>query len=94
MAGLLLAAAAGKVPHRAPRFDVALALTSRVNLLRELQPELTFLARRNSVCGKTVKVSGCGRITAGMTVKDPPHGRIKEGMKFLRSSEFPLQYRW
>lgn len=49
-----------------------------------------LLARKNSLYGKTVKVSGCGRITAGMTVKVSAYGSKTEGMKFHRNSEFPL----
>lgn len=93
MASLLLEAAASKVLCCTLHFNNGFVITSRINLLRELKPEFMFLARKNSVYGKTVKVSGCGRITAGMTVKVPTHGRITEGMKFLRSSEFPLKYR-
>lgn len=49
-----------------------------------------LLARKNSLYGKTVKVSGCGRITARMTVKVSAYGSKTEGMKFHRNSEFPL----
>lgn len=71
MAGLLLEVAASKLLCGALHFNVGFVITSRINLLRQLKPEFMFLARKNSVCGKTVKVSGCGRITAGMTVKVP-----------------------
>lgn len=45
MAGLFLEVAASK-------------LLSRINPLGKLKPELMFLARKNAVYGKTVKVSG------------------------------------
>lgn len=92
MASLLLEVAASKVLCCALHFNVGFVIASRINLLRELKPEFLFLARKDSVYGETVEVSGRGRITAGMTVQVPAHGRITEGMKFLRNSDFPFKY--
>lgn len=58
MAGLFLEVAASKLLCSALCSTVGSVIASRINPLGKLKPELMFLARKNAVYGKTVKVSG------------------------------------